>query len=432
MSVHATSRTATAVVFALAPLLAPAASCHAPRSTPSDRAAGPRLARSVQEAASGEGAGAELANEPKNAAKPVAATAPRRRASGPVSVRLSSLEALPRLELVDGDGTRHIATRAASKVRTASGEHAQLELKAAPGRPIEVGALRFSGAVRVQVGRDGQWEIFNELDLEPYVACVVARELGFGDLPAQAWRAQAIAARSYAVANLEQRSAARPDPYLFDGVRDQAYAGLPLPRNARERESLERLMAAVASTRGSILLEEGACVDARYSASCGGATADGRAVFPELRSTCLASVACAPCAASADSRWSWTAPTEALEKLARERGLGARVVRLEVLRRDSSGRWLEVELVGDARSQRLRFEELRRELGREKLRSARILDTWPGLGEHLSGGLLFRGAGRGHGAGLCQLGALEFARRGWSAERILQHYYPGSGIEDRR
>jgi stage II sporulation protein D len=427
MSVHGTSRAATAVVFALAPILAPAASCHAPRSNTSERAAAARPARSQA-----AGASEELETEPSNTAKPVVAAAPRRRASGTVNVRLSSLEAPPRLELVDGDGTRLSATRAASKVRTASGEHAQLELKAAPGRPVEVGALRFPGAVRVQVGRDGQWEILNELDLEPYVACVVAKELGFGDLPTQAWRAQAIAARSYAVANLEQRSATRSDPYLFDGVRDQAYAGLPQPRNARERESLERMMAAVASTRGLILIEDGACVDARYNASCGGQTADGRAVFPELRSTCLASVECEPCAANVDARWSWTAPPEALEKLAQARGIGARVVRLDVLRRDSSGRWLEVELVGDVRSQRLRFEELRRELGRDKLRSARILDTWPKPGAELSGGMLFRGAGRGHGAGLCQLGALEFARRGWSAERILQHFYPGSGVEDRR
>jgi stage II sporulation protein D len=422
MTATATARLAPLFAPLLAPLAALAASCGAPRSNPSDsaRPPAPNTAKTPE-------------NPALSASKPVAASAPRRRASGPVSVRLSGLETLARLEFVDGAGARTVATRSGSKVRTADGEeHTLLELDAAPGRPVEIGALRFAGSVRVQVGRDGQWQIFNELDLEPYVACVVAKELGFGDLPPQAWRAQAIAARSYAVANLEQRSASRSDPYLFDGVRDQAYPGLPQPRNARERQSLESLMAAVASTRGVVLSEDGACVDARYHAACGGRTAEGRAVFPELRSTCLRPAACAPCEANRDVRWSWTAAPEALAKLAQNRKLGAKLDSIAVLQRDGSGRWLEVELVGDESSQKLRFEELRRELGRDKLRSARILDTWPEPGAKLSGGLLFRGAGRGHGAGLCQHGALELARAGWSAERILLHYYAGARLEDRR
>ena len=38
---------------------------------------------------------------------------------------------------------------------------------------------------------------------------------------------------------------------------------------------------------------------------------------------------------------------------------------------------------------------------------------------------VFTGIGNGHGAGLCQRGAVELARRGFSRYEILAHYYPG-------
>ena len=38
------------------------------------------------------------------------------------------------------------------------------------------------------------------------------------------------------------------------------------------------------------------------------------------------------------------------------------------------------------------------------------------------------GRGFGHGVGLSQWGAEDKARRGWTAEKILEFYYPGAGI----
>ena len=40
--------------------------------------------------------------------------------------------------------------------------------------------------------------------------------------------------------------------------------------------------------------------------------------------------------------------------------------------------------------------------------------------------LVVSGRGFGHGVGLCQQGARGYAERGWSAEDILAHYYPGA------
>ena len=41
---------------------------------------------------------------------------------------------------------------------------------------------------------------------------------------------------------------------------------------------------------------------------------------------------------------------------------------------------------------------------------------------------VFYGKGWGHGVGLSQWGMLEMARQGWTAEKILMHYYPGTAI----
>jgi SpoIID/LytB domain protein len=45
------------------------------------------------------------------------------------------------------------------------------------------------------------------------------------------------------------------------------------------------------------------------------------------------------------------------------------------------------------------------------------------------GRVIFRGAGWGHGVGLCQIGAAVMADRGFSAEEILKHYFHGTEIK---
>ena len=41
---------------------------------------------------------------------------------------------------------------------------------------------------------------------------------------------------------------------------------------------------------------------------------------------------------------------------------------------------------------------------------------------------VFYGRGWGHGVGMCQWGAMAMAEQGWTAEKILAHYYPGTTI----
>ena len=80
----------------------------------------------------------------------------------------------------------------------------------------------------------------------------------------------------------------------------------------------------------------------------------------------------------------------------------------------------------------MRFEEVRRALGADKLLSSAIESTVPRPGETIASTLRFEGRGRGHGVGLCQAAARDCAGAGWSAERILAHYYPGARVADWR
>jgi stage II sporulation protein D len=403
-------------------------------------------ARSSERAA----ADARLAEAPPAAAA-VHAEPPRptaRRASGAVRVRLTGLDGSSPVRVLGTLDGEVVLERRGAGVRGApdrgpSESPADVRLSPARGSLLRAGERSYPGVLIVRPRAAGGLEVFCELDLEDYVEGVVASELAIWSAESAALEAQAIAARSFAVAQLDSRGRSASEPALLDDVRDQAFRGahVPDPRGGRAaREVAARLRAAVRRTRGIVLFEDPRVVDARFHAACGGATAQGQAVFPEADFDCLRSVECAPCRgslaaareASSEPDWRWTAPRFALARLARELGLGEHLLRLAPARRDSAGRWLEVRLEGDGGARSLSFEELRRRLSRKELASSLLVRTWPRAGETIGGGLLFEGRGRGHGVGLCQEGACAWARAGWSAERILAHYYPGAALVDWR
>ncbi len=106
--------------------------------------------------------------------------------------------------------------------------------------------------------------------------------------------------------------------------------------------------------------------------------------------------------------------------------VGGRLDSIDVLEADRTGRVMLAALTG-ARSPVVRGEELRGILGRAfgvgSVRSPRFTVTRRGTrsGEQF----IFEGSGFGHGAGLCQFGAMTRLRAGASARDVIEHYYPG-------
>jgi stage II sporulation protein D len=123
--------------------------------------------------------------------------------------------------------------------------------------------------------------LVNTLNLEDYLKAVVPSELSPYSFPEiEAHKAQAVAARTYAIKNLGQYRELGFD--LVDTPRSQFYRGM----NAEHPLSTT----AVEETRGVVAKYKGRYIDALYTSTCGGATEDVENVFlgpalPYLRGT---------------------------------------------------------------------------------------------------------------------------------------------------
>jgi stage II sporulation protein D len=130
--------------------------------------------------------------------------------------------------------------------------------------PLELDRA-YRGQIAVSV--TGQkLDAVNVLGLEQYLQGVIAQEMPSA-WPDEALKAQAVAARSYALAHRLSGKAFD----LYADVRSQVYGGI-----AGEHP---RTTAAVQSTKGEVLLWEGKPIDALFHSTSGGATLDAAEVF---------------------------------------------------------------------------------------------------------------------------------------------------------
>ncbi|MFM7313448.1 MAG: SpoIID/LytB domain-containing protein, partial [Cyanobium sp.] len=95
--------------------------------------------------------------------------------------------------------------------------------------------------------------------------------------------------------------------------------------------------------------------------------------------------------------------------------------RLRVLTRGPSGRVLALEIAGPGGTRVLRLDAIRRTFRQLPSTLFEVSSAGPGR-------WLVRGGGFGHGAGMSQAGAIDLARQGWNATRILSHYYRGTAL----
>lgn len=141
----------------------------------------------------------------------------------------------------------------------------------ATAETIAIDDKPYRTSARVFINSRGLLNVINELNLEEYLFGVVPAELGpriYDELEAQ--KAQAIAARTYAVRNLGQFSAEGFD--ICPGPACQAYKGF----SGEEPLSTQ----AVKGTAGLIMTHEGKPIDALYTSTCGGETSDVGTMFP--------------------------------------------------------------------------------------------------------------------------------------------------------
>lgn len=184
-------------------------------------------------------------------------------ASNSSSVRLTSRSALPSREVVTSSTTGPIFSSSAPVSFASDDEQ---------NAPVRFNEKAYRGRIEVFTNLRGNLTVVNELGLEDYVRGVVANELSPGGYPAiEALKAQAIAARTYALKNRGQFMSQGFD--ILPTTRSQVYRGLTSENPLSTR--------AVDETRGLIATYNGEPINALYTSTCGGRTEDSEKIFNE-------------------------------------------------------------------------------------------------------------------------------------------------------
>jgi stage II sporulation protein D len=344
----------------------------------------------------------------------------------------------------------------------------------------------FRGVFRL-VKRAGGLTVINDVALEEYVTSVISSEMS-ASCPLELLKAHAVISRSWlwfpkaspARAGATTRAGLRagsesrsPDPHEirrwygreahpdFDVCADdhcQRYQGIT-------KAFAPAAAQAVRATAGEFLRCNGAICDARFSKSCGGLTERYATAWEDEDISYLRSVFDGPAdggqglADENPEMWICSAPpaycntgdsellsrvlpgfdqetrdfyrwrvTYSPEELARLIGakLGVELGPIRELRplaRGPSGRIYRLMISGERDYMIVGKElEIRRALSPTHLySSAFVIEREPG-------GFVLRGAGWGHGVGLCQIGAAVMANGGTSYKEILRHYYRGTTV----
>jgi SpoIID/LytB domain protein len=274
--------------------------------------------------------------------------------------------------------------------------------------------------------------------MEEYLYSVVPSEMPVS-WPTEALKAQAIAARSYAIANLGQFKDRGFD--LFGTPHSMAYHGV----GAEYKKSSE----VVDVTHGMILLGGKQPLKAYFSANHGGYSEDCLtlwgydaymqavpdklipqrisllpldALYRWIRDTPVSYSNVPKYSHVSAYRWEkWVSPVEIRRRLAEDPG---EITQIITRGRGISGRVVELEVRGTKRTVNVKGDAIWSAMGglRSSLFTIRQKLDKNGVLEYF----VFQGAGYGHGIGLDQHGAAGMASVGLSSSEILRHYYPRS------
>ncbi|MEB3297886.1 MAG: SpoIID/LytB domain-containing protein [Candidatus Sericytochromatia bacterium] len=255
----------------------------------------------------------------------------------------------------------------------------------------------------------------NELPLEDYLYGVVPYEMP-ASWPLEALKAQAVAARTYTLANLGAMAAKGYD--LKPTTDHQVYGGV-----AKEVASTNR---AVDETRGQTLVYGGKLINAFYCSAAGGYTDNAETVWGTASVPWLQPVPDFDQEAPSYS-WQRRLSRKELETALDRHGvrLGA-LQTLNPLERGFSNRIKRLEIVGTGGRRIVSGEKFRYMTGmKSSLFNVAAVPPQDGKPE----GFAFAGRGHGHGLGLSQWGARGLGRMGYGHLQILGHYYPGAQLQ---
>ena len=351
-------------------------------------------------------------------------------------------------------------------------------------------AQTFLGKLRFIV-EDNNICAINELPVETYLTSVISSEMR-ATSSLELLKAHAVISRSWLLAQMEQRKAEnnnvekqpsffktneeivrwydREDHKRFDVCADdhcQRYQGITKAANKHVVEAIQQ-------TAGEILTSHGEICDARYSKCCGGAVEEFQYCWENIKKPYLQALPDAlpdttPLPDLADEavarqwilsspdafcnttdqkvlsqvlndfdqettdfyRWNQTYSQAEVKQLLEEKlevQFGD-IIDLVPLSRGKSGRIYRLKIVGKEHTLIIGKElEIRRALSKSHLYSSAFIVEKADIKDGVPQKFIIKGAGWGHGVGLCQIGAAMMGKQGYRYEEILLHYYKGAEI----
>ena len=287
-----------------------------------------------------------------------------------------------------------------------------VRIKAGKDATVYVDKKPFRGAIDIVKKENGKLMVINRVGLEDYLYGVLCHEVSH-KWPMEALKAQAIAARTFALYQVRQN---KIQPYdLRNDIYSQVYGGSDFEKRSTTM--------AVDATRGKVLTYKGDLLQAYYHAACSGGTENASTLW-KVDSPPLRGVPCDFCFGSPHYRWIKDIPLWSLEEKMKAGGYKiGRIASVAVISKNSSGRVEKLEIRdSNGVSLVLTGKDFRQLMGPNEVRSTKFEASvkW--------GQLLLDGRGWGHGVGMCQWGAFGQAKQDKKVDEILKHYYPGAEI----
>lgn len=281
-----------------------------------------------------------------------------------------------------------------------------------PQSYLTIDGIRFRGKFKIY-SQDSELNLIEYVDLERYLWGVLAPEMGPA-WPFEALKAQAVAARTYALFHINKNS----DYDLTATTRHQLYTGF-------EKVS-PQIISAVNETRGEVLVYKGRIFPAYYHANSGGHTTNPTAVWELEKISPLRGVKDPYAKYSKNYNWKvFVSFKDIVEFLNRNGYFVFKIKDMRIYSKDKSGRTIRLLVLTDRGNFKIEAKRLREFIGSYDMKSTLITKI-----EKSKDGFKIYGKGWGHGIGLCQDGARKMADLGFSYKKILEFYYPGSKIID--
>jgi stage II sporulation protein D len=284
---------------------------------------------------------------------------------------------------------------------------------------------RYPGSVTVERADDGTYSLTVSIPFEDYLRGIAEVPPSW---PTAALEAQAIAARSYALASTGWTGEGDTLPNAICSTSScQVYRGVPLVPTP----GIERWYHAVRRTRGEILVDDGRPAQTFYFSTSNGHTYGNEDVFGGPPLPYLRPVVETDDGGSPTSHWSAHVPLDDVGRFLAAAGDWPSAAPVTGVRLDGGS----VVVDGDGTSRTIDVAAFRDDVNAwasclepERYPQGGLPTTIPSIWFSLSSGrhaVTVTGRGWGHGVGMVQYGAYGKALRGWTADQILSFYYGG-------